>query len=99
MLLYCDYGYINWFRSLFGIAPVEWLTDSNKVIWTLIIFSVWSDFAFKTVLFLTGLQKIDTRFYSSAKMDGAGPIKILSPMIWILLLSLSCFFGMNMLYS
>lgn len=93
-LFHTDVGYLNWFLSLFGIDKVAWLTDPTKVIWTLNIFCIWNGLAFKVILFLAGLQKINPQVYKAAKVDGASPMRtltritlpLLSPTIWMVII-------------
>ena len=90
-LFHSDYGYINQFLGLFGIAPLHWLTDSRLVTITVTIFTIWSGMAFKVILFLAGLQKIDKQYYQAARVDGASRFRtfrkvtlpLLSPTIWM----------------
>ena len=61
---------------------------------TLSIFSVWNGLAFKILLFLAGLQKINKQVYQAARIDGSSPTKtlfritlpLLSPTIWMVIL-------------
>ena len=93
-LFHSQSGYINYFLSLFGIDPVAWLTDTKMMIWALCIFCIWNGLAFKIVLFLAGLQKIDKQVYKAAQVDGAGPWKtlfkitlpLLSPTFWMVII-------------
>lgn len=93
-LFHVDYGYINYFLGLFGIEPQKWLTDPNLMIVSLSIFSVWNGLAFKILLFLAGLQKIDKQVYQAAKIDSSTPARtlfkitlpLLSPTIWMVIL-------------
>ena len=58
------------------------------------IFSVWNGLAFKILLFLAGLQKINKQVYQAARIDGASPVKtlfritlpLLSPTTWMVTL-------------
>ena len=70
-LFHSDYGYINYFLSFLGVAPQKWLTAPN-----LTIFTVWNGLAFKIVLFLAGLQKIDPQYYQAARIDGTPPHRV-----------------------
>ena len=93
-LFHSQYGYINYFLRLFGVEPVSWLTDSSKMIWALCIFCIWNGLAFKIVLFLAGLQKIDKQVYKAARIDSAKPMKtlfritlpLLSPTFWMVII-------------
>ncbi len=75
-LFHSDYGYINYFLSLLGMNPQKWLTDPNLTVVAVTIFSIWNGLAFKIVLFLAGLQKIDPQYYKAARIDGASPTRI-----------------------
>ena len=93
-LFHSDYGYINYFLNLFGISPQKWLTNPPLMIVSLSVFSVWNGLAFKILLFLAGLQKINKQVYQAARIDGASPAKILfritlpllSPTTWMVTL-------------
>ena len=93
-LFHSDYGYINYFLEFFGIPAQKWLTDPKLMIVALSIFSVWNGLAFKILLFLAGLQKINKQVYQAARIDGASPVKtlfritlpLLSPTTWMVTL-------------
>lgn len=90
-LFHSDYGYINQFLNLLGLDSQKWLTDPNLVTITVTIFTIWSGMAFKVILFLAGLQKIDKQYYQAARVDGASRLRtftrvtmpLLSPTIWM----------------
>lgn len=75
-LFHSDYGYINYFLSFLGVAPQKWLTAPNLTIVSVTIFTVWNGLAFKIVLFLAGLQKIDPQYYQAARIDGTPPHRV-----------------------
>ena len=75
-LFHSDYGYINYFLSFLGVAPQKWLTAPNLTIVSVTIFTVWNGLAFKIVLFLAGLQKIDPQYYQAARIDGTPPHQV-----------------------
>ena len=77
-LFHSDYGYINYFLSFLGVAPQKWLTAPNLTIVSVTIFTVWNGLAFKIVLFLAGLQKIDPQYYQAARIDGTPPHRVFS---------------------
>ena len=74
-LFHSDYGYINHFLGFLGMEPQKWLTDPDLTVAAVTIFSIWSGLAFKIVLFLAGLQKIDPQYYKAARIDGASPVR------------------------
>lgn len=75
-LFHSDYGYINYFLSFWGVAPQKWLTDPNLTVVSVTIFTIWNGLAFKIVLFLAGLQKIDPQYYQAARIDGTPPHRV-----------------------
>lgn len=75
-LFHSDYGYINYFLSFLGVAPQKWLTAPNLTIVSVTIFTIWNGLAFKIVLFLAGLQKIDPQYYQAARIDGTPPHRV-----------------------
>ena len=75
-LFHSDYGYINYFLSFLGVAPQKWLTAPNLTIVSVTIFTIWNGLAFKIVLFLAGLQKIDPQYYQTARIDGTPPHRV-----------------------
>lgn len=74
-----DYGQINQVLMNLGIihAPVEWLSDPRLVLFSLIIVQVWSTAPFVILLISAGLTGIPAERYEAARLDGAGPIKLL----------------------
>ena len=77
---------VVWSRSLFppkggligmaiealGGAPINWLGSPTMVLPALILFTVWVDIGYNTVLFTAGMDGIPRDFYESAAIDGAG---------------------------
>lgn len=70
-----DYGLINFVLRKLGFEGVQWITDPNIAIWTIIIVGVWSAVGYNMILLLSGLQEIPKDYYESSKIDGAGPIR------------------------
>lgn len=94
-LFHSQYGYITWFLELLGLKGKAWLTDKDLVVWTLSFFCIWNGLAYKIILILAGLQKIDPEVYKAAKIDGTGSLRttmrialpLLSPTIWMVALT------------
>ena len=93
VMFHADYGYINYVLQLVGLDPVRWLSDPKIVIWSIIIFYIWSGLAFKVIILLAGLKRIDPQIYKVAKIDGAKSnwrifrritLPLLSPTLWSL---------------
>lgn len=66
-----DFGLINAILRLFGVGKVAWLTDPEMTMPILVALSVWKGLGYKIIILLAGLQGIDPRYYSAARMDGA----------------------------
>ncbi len=69
--LFHPYGLLNDGLHLFGVAPINWLTDSR---WTMpgFILSAWWRFVpYFMILYLAGLQNISHEYYEAAAIDGA----------------------------
>ncbi|WP_054661751.1 carbohydrate ABC transporter permease [Lacticaseibacillus camelliae] len=70
-IYHSDYGLMNYFLSLVGIHPINWLTDPHWSLLALIIMSIWKGLGFNIILFLVGLNNIDKGYYQAAEIDGA----------------------------
>lgn len=68
-----DYGIINFFLSLFGIWPLNWLGEPTLAMPAVILMSVWRSAGFNTIIFLAGLQGVPQEYYEASSLDGAGP--------------------------
>ena len=71
-LLDTQFGLVNHYLGLLGIAAVPWLTSAD---WSLVgvsIASVWWDLGLAFVLFLAALQDIPSDLTEAALVDGAG---------------------------
>ena len=66
-----DYGLINYFLSMFGIDPINWLNNPAYNLAALVIYGVWSMIPFTTILLLAGFQNVNPQYYTAARADGA----------------------------
>jgi len=70
-------GYINYtiatVAGWFGLPDpeIEWLSDPNVVLISMVLLSAWTVVGYNIVLFLAGLQGIPKALYEAAKIDGA----------------------------
>jgi len=63
---------LNDFLYRIGISQLpQWLINPNWALMALIIFSVWKDVGFSTVLFMAGLEGIPDALYEAGEIDGA----------------------------
>ncbi len=67
-------GLINQFLSAIGLGDVAraWLGDFDTALPAVGLIGVWVLLGFCTVLLLTGMARIDTALFESARIDGAG---------------------------
>lgn len=79
-------GLVNNFLGLFGIKPIDWMSDINSPVWQLgnltipwakyivvIVYEVWSGLPFKILILFSALQSVNKQYYDAAKIDGASP--------------------------
>lgn len=77
-------GYINYFITLgvdflnsdFALGlidpKIQWTSNSDTALLSIVIMAAWQTMGFNTVLFLAGLQNIPGELYEAATVDGAG---------------------------
>jgi sn-glycerol 3-phosphate transport system permease protein len=65
------YGLMNQFLGLFGIPDINWLGNTNNVMWAMILMMIWKQAGFFMIFYLAGLQNISKELYESAQIDGA----------------------------
>jgi len=66
-------GAINDLLSKIGLPgwAVDWLSDPDVAIWSLLVIITWKYVGFAVILFLAGLQSIPEELYEAASIDGA----------------------------
>ena len=102
------YGVINYLLSFLNIEAINWLGDPANNFYALCIYGIWAILPFTIILLLSGLQNIDPMYYTAAKVDGAGPLRIflritvplLAPTIFMVVMvnTISCFKVFNELF-
>ena len=70
-----QYGLINHFLGMLGIAKINWIDNPHIALLSIIIIGVWSTIGYDMVLFLAGLQEIPTDYYEASTIDGASPVR------------------------
>jgi sn-glycerol 3-phosphate transport system permease protein len=80
-----DYGLANYLLELLGRPPVEWLTDSDHALWTLISIGVWKTFGYFMLVYLAALQALPQAVLEAARLDGAKPWDRFWSITWPLL--------------
>lgn len=64
-------GLLNYYLGLLGIDNIPWITALPWAWISLVGVTVWWTLGFNAVIYLAGLQDIDTALYDAAKVDGA----------------------------
>ena len=65
-----DLGVINYYLRLAGVTPINWLTDSDNAMMSIIIMDVWKNTGFFMVIFIAALQGVPKSITEAALMDG-----------------------------
>jgi multiple sugar transport system permease protein len=65
------FGGLNSLLRLMGASPVQWLSDPNLVMWSVVVSNVWRGTAFSMVVMYAALKAIDPVLYEAASVDGA----------------------------
>jgi ABC-type sugar transport system permease subunit len=70
-----DSGIINSVLRLIGLEDLTrgWLSDPKLVIWSIIFTGIWRQVGYVMLLYLAGLQSVNTDLVDASRVDGAGP--------------------------
>lgn len=64
-------GLLNEFLSYFGYPATNWFLTESTLMLIIIIFTLWADIGYNTVLFTTAIESIPKDFEEAASLDGA----------------------------
>jgi len=70
-LLNYDFGLVNYFAGLFGIAPKPWLADSGYALTALVVIDIWRSTPFFVLVLSAGLLALSPEVMEAAELDGA----------------------------
>ncbi len=70
-LFHKDFGVINYYLGLLGIAKISWLTSSDVVLFTIALTTVWRNVGFTFIIYLGGLSSLPSEVLEAAEVDGA----------------------------
>lgn len=69
-----NFGLVNMVLGWFGVASVNFLNDTGKMLYALIAVDIWVSAGFNMVILLAGLKNIPQDLYEAARLDGASRI-------------------------
>jgi len=75
MWLYSHDGFFNYVLEVFGLPGVDFLTDENTALLSLILMRSWKALGGGMILFLAGLQSVPSSLLESASVDGCGRMR------------------------
>lgn len=67
-----DIGLFNSLLSSVGIRKMPWLLDTGWSMPSLVLLSIWKNCGYTVLMFMAGLQTVDTNLYEAAAIDGSG---------------------------
>jgi putative aldouronate transport system permease protein len=65
-------GLINMFLGLFGMEPIDFVTNKSTYYGVIVGTAVWKGVGWGTIIYLAALSGINPNLYDAAKVDGAG---------------------------
>jgi len=68
-------GILNIMLGWMGVAPQPWLTNPQWTIPLIVVAMTWKGAGATTLLYIAGLQGVDSELYEAAMIDGAGIFK------------------------
>ncbi|MDH3730615.1 MAG: sugar ABC transporter permease [Acidimicrobiia bacterium] len=90
-LLTKDGGVVNYYLSLVGLGPIDWLGSGIGAVTSVIIVDVWRNTGLALIIFLAALQDVPDEVTEAARIDGASEwrtfrtivIPLISPAIFL----------------
>lgn len=71
-----DIGLFNSILSAMGMHRVPWLLSQNWSMPSLVLLSIWKNCGYTVLMFMAGLQTVDTNLYEAAAIDGCTRTKM-----------------------
>ncbi|MFC7096089.1 carbohydrate ABC transporter permease [Halobaculum marinum] len=69
-------GVVNILLGAVGIGPINWIGNSQIVLWAVVFALVWQFSGYTMVVYLAGLRAIPNEHYEAARVDGASTLKM-----------------------
>lgn len=64
-------GLVNIILNSLGFSGINWLGDAGMIMISIVIYTLWVDVGYNTILFTAGIDGIPEEVYSAAALDGA----------------------------
>jgi multiple sugar transport system permease protein len=74
VVLYSDHGLANTVLGVVGLGRVDWLTDPDLALWSLILMVLWKQFGLTVLILTAGLQGLPHDVFEAAELDGSGAV-------------------------
>lgn len=71
LLLNYEFGLVNYYLTVLGLSPVEWLSKPSVAMPAILMVDVWNTTSFVALLLLSGLQALPEEPFEAARIDGA----------------------------
>ncbi len=71
-----DIGLFNSILSAVGIPKIPWLLSQDWSMPSLVLLSIWKNCGYTVLMFMAGLQTVDTNLYEAAAIDGCTRTKM-----------------------
>jgi raffinose/stachyose/melibiose transport system permease protein len=72
-----EYGFLAKIWEAFGATAPHVLAEPDIAMYAILVVVVWKYFGFHMMIFIAGLQAIDSDYYEAARIDGASRTQIL----------------------
>lgn len=66
-----QFGILNSILKFFGLAPIDWYSESKYWPWILTIVNLWKNVGMDAIIYYAALMGIDDALIEAAKIDGA----------------------------
>ncbi len=70
-------GLLNKLLAEFGVERINWLSDRDTAIWTVIVVAAWKTLGFHLILYLAALEAVPHDYVEAAALDGANNWQIM----------------------
>ncbi|MGB9695175.1 MAG: carbohydrate ABC transporter permease [Caldisericaceae bacterium] len=80
-----DYGLLNSILKLLHLPTSQWLLGFPSALFAIVIYTVWHDVGYSTILFMAGLTSVSKELQEAAEIDGANQSQVFWKITWPLL--------------